>query len=406
PLTVRVTASGTDSSLSRMAALVAVAERARTRYTSLADRAARAYAPWVHILALVAFLGWLWVSQGDIRLSLNVAVAVLIITCPCALGLAVPAVMTAATGRLFRQGLLVKDGTALERLAEVDTVVFDKTGTLTTGKPVAELPDGLSADVLGVARSLGEGSGHPMAQALASALSDVPAVALDGVTECPGDGVCGLWAGTEVRLGRATWVGAEDPAERGPATWLRIGNDAPVQISFRDALRPGAADAVKALKAQGFGVMLLSGDGAAPVRDMARTLGIDDWQADVRPEDKSDVITALQTDGAKVLMVGDGLNDTVALAGAHVSLSPASALDAARVASDMVLLGQDLSVLGDALATARSAQVRIRENFAVATLYNAVAVPIALLGFATPLAAALAMSLSSISVSLNALRVR
>lgn len=403
-LTLQVTAAGKDSSLHRMAELVAVAENARSRYTSLADKAAALYAPGVHILALLTGLGWL-VYSTDLRLSLNIASAVLIITCPCALGLAVPAVVTAASGRLFRRGLLIKSGTALERLAEVDEVVFDKTGTLTLGQPVlinaAQIPE----DTMAVAVALANGSAHPLAQALAAAGGGVAPVTLEALREVPGHGVEGMWDGAHVRLGRADWVGATQGDTT--ATWLRIGTGRdPICFEFADALRPGAAEAVAGLKARGLKVSLLSGDVPAAVARVADALDIGDFRAECRPDQKAAHVAARSEAGHKVLMVGDGLNDTAALAGAHVSVSPASALDAARVASDIVLLGQDLSPLGDALDTARKSTKLIRQNFAISTVYNVIAVPLAIAGLATPLAAALAMSVSSITVSLNALRVR
>lgn len=406
PLDVRVTAAGEDSSLHRMAELVAVAESARNRYTSLADRAARIYAPGVHLLALAAFLGWLAATGGDIRLALNVAVAVLIITCPCALGLAVPAVTTAASGRLFKRGLLIKDGTALERLAEVDTVVFDKTGTLTLGMPEPTNLDRHPRRAVEVALALAEQSAHPLANALADSArkAGVTPAPLTGITEVPGYGVEGRWGEIPVRLGRAAWVGAD--AGGTTAAWLRLGDGAPMAFTFADRPRPGAEEAIAALKAQGMAVRLISGDAAGTVAELARRLAIDEWTAEALPEGKAALVQALAAEGRKVLMVGDGLNDTAALAAANVSISPATALDAARIASDIVLLGADLSPLGAALVTARKATRRIHENFAIAAGYNMIAVPIALAGFATPLAAALAMSASSITVSLNALRLR
>lgn len=401
PLTLRVTAAGRDSSLARLTALVAAAESARGRYTSVADRASRAYAPVVHLMALTSFLGWLWVTR-DARLSLNVAAAVLIITCPCALGLAVPAVVTAASGRLFRRGLLIKDGTALERLAEVDTVVFDKTGTLTMGTPRVAA-NALPPEAQPVAAALAAGSAHPLSRALAAALEVAPA-ALDDLREVPGYGVEGRWQGQLVRLGRADWTGAADDAP-GAATWLRIG-EAVHRVDFTDSLRPGAAEAVASLRAAGLRVLMLSGDGQGAVADIAARLAIPEWRAGVTPQDKAAAVAALTRSGARVLMVGDGLNDTAALASAHASISPASALDAARVASDMVLMGSSLAPVPEAVGVARAAARRIRENFALSILYNIVAVPFAVAGLATPLIAALAMSLSSISVTLNALRLR
>lgn len=406
PLSVRVSAVGRDTALHRIADLVAIAESGRANYNSLADRMARAYAPVVHILAAATFVVWFWISGGDARLSLNIAVATLIITCPCALGLAVPAVTTAASGRLFRKGLLIKDGTALERLAEVDTVVFDKTGTLTMGLPEPVDPDRLSRRDFEAALALAEASSHPLAKALAKAGRDrgLRAAPASDVTEVPGYGVEGTIRGARARLGRAAWVGAEGVGET--ATYLRLGSEAPMAIPFADSIRPGAEQAIAELRASGKRIILISGDAEAAVQAFAARIGIDEAIAEARPEDKARMIAGLAAEGRKVLMVGDGLNDTAALAGAHVSISPATALDAARVASDIVLMGKDLSALGDAARTAVSARARIKENFTISTIYNVVAVPVALLGFATPLAAALAMSASSITVSLNALRVR
>ncbi|MER5170853.1 heavy metal translocating P-type ATPase [Thioclava kandeliae] len=402
PLTVRLTAVGRDSSLHRMAQLVAAAESARTKYTTLAERATRAYTPLVHLLALSAFGGWLWAS-GDLRLALNIAASVLIITCPCALGLAVPAVVTAASGRLFRQGLLVKDGSALERLAEVDTVVFDKTGTLTTGLPEPADLEGLGETAGGVALALAAGSSHPLSQALAGALAargTMPA-ALDDLREVSGCGVEARYRGRIVRLGRADWVGAE-----GEGTWLCLGEGRVHRVRYRDRLREGAAEAVAALQDLGLSVRLLSGDTVPAVAALAERLGIADWQAAARPEDKARILADLASGGHPALMVGDGLNDTIALAQAHVSISPASALDAARTASDIVLLGRSLAPVAQAVVTARNARARIKQNFVISIGYNLVAVPLALCGLATPLAAALAMSASSITVSLNSLRMK
>ncbi|GGH27071.1 Cu2+-exporting ATPase [Cribrihabitans marinus] len=405
PLTIRACAVGQDTSLHRMADLVAIAESGRSRYTSLADSAAKLYAPGVHILSALSFLGWLLYS-GDLRTALNIAAAVLIITCPCALGLAVPAVTTAASGRLFRSGMLIKQATALERLAQVDTVVFDKTGTLTSGTPqLTNLAAHDRAD-LEVALALAEASAHPLSVALARAAREAgirPARVTD-ITEVPGYGTKGQWQGQEARLGRAGWTGADQGDVT--AAWLSIGGGAPTGFFYADALRPGAAEAVAGLQAAGKRVLLISGDTTGAVRGLGERLGITEWIAEALPRDKAHRVQALSDAGAKVLMVGDGLNDTAALAAAHVSISPASALDAARVASDIVLLGSDLSPIAEACGIARKATRRIRENFQIATVYNVIAVPLAVAGLATPLIAALAMSASSITVSLNALRLR
>ncbi|MDW3224479.1 MAG: heavy metal translocating P-type ATPase [Paracoccaceae bacterium] len=406
PLTLRASAVGPDTSLQRMAALVAVAESGRSRYTSLADRAAKLYAPGVHVISALAFLGWL-IWSGDMRVSLNIAAAVLIITCPCALGLAVPAVTTAASGRLFGKGLLIKNATALERLAEVDTVIFDKTGTLTTGKPHLSNWDRLTAKQRSVAYALAKGSSHPLSRAVAARATAErcePALLTD-ITEKPGWGTEAQLDGQTVRLGRPDWL-EMIPDGDGICAGLDMGDGVCRLLTFEDDARGGASETIEALKKLKVSVILLSGDRACVVSDFAFKLGVPEWHASMLPNEKAEFVDALSRDGRRVLMVGDGLNDTAALATAHVSISPAQALDAARAASDMVLLGQDLSPVAEAIVVARQSTRRIKENFRIATIYNVIAVPLAVAGMATPLIAALAMSTSSITVSLNALRVR
>ena len=405
PITLRATAVGRDTSLHQMAELVAIAESGRSRYTSLADRAAKLYAPGVHILAGLAFLGWLaW--SGDMRVALNIAAAVLIITCPCALGLAVPAVTTAASGRLFAKGLLIKNATALERLGEVDTVVLDKTGTLTLGVPQVTNWGALSPQDQALAMALAQGSAHPLSRAIV-AMADADRVSsrLTAPREVPGFGTQAEQSGSIVRLGRPDWIGI-DAGDAGLCAALQTADGCKVLITFQDAMRPGVDTLIERLAHMGTDLCLLSGDRPEAVESMAETLGIPEWRAGMLPRDKVAFIEGLRDQGSKVLMVGDGLNDTGALAAAHVSISPAQALDAARAASDIVLLGRDLSPVADAMATARLATRRIKENFQIATFYNIIAVPLAVAGFATPLIAALAMSSSSIVVSLNALRIK
>lgn len=404
-LTLKATAAGRDHSLSRLADLVALAEGHRNRYSSLADRAARIYAPGVHLLALAAFIGWLWITGGDVRFALNIAVAVLIITCPCALGLAVPAVVAAASGGLYRKGLLLKHGTALERLAEVDCVVFDKTGTLTEGSLKPEGLDQLPAPVAAVALALAQDTMHPLACAIATQLSgaDIHAARVDHTREHPGKGISAIWEGQEVRLGRPEWL--DQPAGEGTETVLKIGSDL-YRFTFRDQLRDEVPELARSLAAQGIELHILSGDTAVAVQNVAAELAVTDWQAAADPKAKVAYIETLSQRGRRVLVVGDGLNDTGALAAGHVSAAPATGLAAARVAADIVVLGNNLAPLASALQLARRARRRILENFAIAAGYNAIAIPLAVMGYATPLAAALAMSLSSLTVSLNALRVR
>jgi len=396
PLTIRAATVGGDTTLRKMVTMVDQAEAVRNRYTAIADRAAAIYAPAVHLLALAAFLGWM-VFSGDVRLSLNIAVAVLIITCPCALGLAVPAVSTTAAGRLFRAGLLVKDGTALERLAEVDTVVFDKTGTLTLP---AAARDAMDPETQSVALALTQNATHPVSQAIAASLDNVRPATLTDQQEHAGKGLSARYQGQEVRIGSGAWLGA------GKGTYIRIGTGPAQKIALRSQLREGAVDLVRAWQDAGLETHLVSGDDADETSRIAQALGIATWRADTKPTDKIAYIAALARNGAKVLMVGDGLNDTGALAAAYASVSPATAADASRAASDIVLLNDSLVPLIELPLVARAARARIKENFAISTLYNVIAVPIALAGFATPLIAAIAMSTSSLTVLLNALRLK
>lgn len=403
PLDVRVSAVGKDTFLHSLADLVAVAEEAKSRYNSLADRAAAIYAPAVHLIAFAAFVMWMYLSGGDVRYAMNIAVATLIITCPCALGLAVPAVSTVASGALFRNGLLVKHATALERLAEVDTVIFDKTGTLTMGKPKLLNGDDIAPLDLAIAAALATASAHPRSQAIADAAGqrDLPDVTITQISEDAGYGISGQWMGKRVALGRAEWVGAT-----GEGTMLAVQDRAPVAFTYQDTLRAGVADLLTHLKNRDLPVTLLSGDTQNNVAQFAHSLGLIDWRAGILPDEKAQFLDDLKANGKRVLMVGDGLNDTAALATAHVSIAPASALDATRVAADIVLVSPDVTRIEDGLRIARSARRRILENFGVAACYNTIAVPIAFFGFATPLSAAIAMSTSSIIVSLNALRTR
>ena len=399
PFQLRTTAVGEDTSLRQMAGLVALSEAGRNRYTALADQAARIYAPGVHLLALVAFLGWIAVN-GDVRHALNVAVAVLIITCPCALGLAVPAVNTAAVGRLFSKGFLVKSATALERLAEVDTVVLDKTGTLT----LAGTGDGmgaLSPQEQGVAVALANASAHPVSREIARQLRHVAPATLRDVTEVDGCGVEGWMGDTMVRLGRADWLGSDFSG-----TGLAIGDAPPVPLGLVERLRPGAREVVDEFQKSSLAVEILTGDDGPAAARIAETLGIADVMPSVPARDKLRYLGDLSADGRRVLMIGDGLNDTGALAAAHASIAPSSALDAARNAADIVVLGQDFSQLPVLRRVAIGARRLSIQNFAIAALYNMIAIPIAVSGFATPLMAALAMSTSSITVLLNAQRIR
>lgn len=402
PLTVRATARVQDSLVAEMARLLEAGQQTRGRYVRLADRAAALYVPVVHGLAVAVLFGGL-VFGLDVHAAATNAIALLIITCPCALGLAVPAVQIVATSRLFRAGLLVKSGDALERLAEADTAVFDKTGTLTVGHPVLMNAREVSPTDLALAASLARASRHPLSRALAEAAGSGPVAA--EVKEIVGQGLEAIVGGETVRLGRAAWVGADATGASASELWLRRGSAVPVRFAFEDRLRSDAGQTVAALRQRGVAIEMLSGDRDAPTAAVAAAVGIADWRATSEPKQKAERLEALRTRGHRALMVGDGLNDAAALSLAHVSISPGTAAEASRAASDMVLQGEALAPIVEAVDVARGARRLVFQNFAFAAVYNAAAVPLAALGLVTPLIAAVAMSASSLIVMLNALRL-
>ena len=399
-LTLRATAASEDSSLAAIARLIEAGAQSRSRYVRLADRAAALYVPVVHLAALATFAGG-WALGLEPREALIRAIALLIVTCPCALGLAVPAVQIVASARLFRKGVLVKSGAALERLAEVDHVVFDKTGVLTEGRP--GLID-TSAAVIAMAAPLARASNHPMSRAVARAAGDGP-VASD-VVEHAGLGVEGLIGGRRARLGRAAFVGVSTLRSVETELWFGFEDGPKVRLRFSDTLRPDAARAIAALHARGLAVEILSGDQASVVEAIARTVGVTTWRAGLLPAEKAEAVDHLAALGRKVLMVGDGLNDAAALARAHAAIAPGSAIEASQNAADLVLTDDALMAVVDAIDVARSARRRALENFGFAGLYNVIAAPAAMLGLINPFVAALAMSGSSLVVTVNALRLR
>ena len=394
---VRVSAIGQNTRLHQIAQLVETAETARNRYTSLADRAAQIYAPAVHLLALATFAGWMFWTQ-DVRHALNIAIAVLIITCPCALGLAVPAVSTAAISRLYRLGFLVKSGTALERLAEVKTVVLDKTGTLTRPDFSFEL-NAFDPEDLSIAKALAQSSAHPLSQALNQYLQDQSPADLSEITEIKGCGVSGYFGQTPVALGKADWL-----TGAGTGLALKIGHDIHA-LPFQETLRSGVRGMVEGLQDAALRLEILSGDTAEKTQTLAQSLGIDRFKSGVSPEDKQSCIADIAAEANCPCMIGDGLNDTIALASAHASIAPGEALDAARNAADVIVIDETMEKIPQLFSISRKAVSLSRQNFGIAIAYNAIAIPIAILGYATPLAAALAMSLSSITVLINAARV-
>jgi Cu2+-exporting ATPase len=398
PIRVRVTASGERTVLAGIMRLVEAAEHGRSRFVALADRVARAYAPVVHLTALFTFIGWIMLGGLAWDRALVVATAVLIITCPCALALAVPVVQVVATTRLMKSGVLLLSPTALERLAHIDHVVFDKTGTLTLGR--LELVDVPDREALAFAAGLAANSRHPLAKALSRARPEIAPA--EGVVERPG---LGLQQG-DARLGSARFCGIAHPPEDGRAElWLARPGQPPVRFAFADRLRPDARAAIEALQQHGLAIELLSGDRSHAVAAVAAEAGIRISQAEVSPAGKAEHLATLARQGKRVLMIGDGLNDAPALAAAQASISPASASEATQNAADAIFQGDSLRVVPEILAVARHAERTMRQNLGLALVYNLAAVPLAIAGAVTPLIAAVAMSSSSLLVIGNALRL-
>ncbi len=400
PVDVRVTAAGQGTTLAEIARLMEASGQVRSAYVRIADRASRLYAPAVHTLAALTFAGWMLAGAG-VHQSLVIAIAVLIITCPCALGLAVPVAQVVACSALMKHGVMVKDGSALERLATVDRALLDKTGTLTMGRP---LPDpailgALPRDAAAVALGLASHSRHPLSRALVEALGarGVTPAALTDVQEEAGQGVHAQWNGVAVALHRPE-------AASGMATALDIAGQPTRLIAFADRVRPETDAALAQLRALGIEPTILSGDNAAAVAEVARETGLA-AQGAASPADKQAAIARLQAAGHKVLMAGDGLNDGPALSAANASIAPGTASDVGRQTADFVFLGDSLTALPRTIRAARRTMRVVQENFVLAIGYNVLAVPLAMAGYVTPLIAAAAMSTSSLIVIANSLRL-
>jgi Cu2+-exporting ATPase len=446
PLVVRVAKAAEDSLLADIVRLMEKAEQGQAKYVRLAEKVARLYTPVVHLLALVTFLWWVFVAGLAWQESLMIAVTVLIITCPCALGLAVPVVQVLATSLLMKRGILVKTGDAFERLAAIDTLLLDKTGTLTLGRPSLENislatreageegkgegggaeaktfqggnhphPDPLPLAGEGVERwhqlaaSLASRSHHPLSKALAEAWTGevMPLSVPLSVSEHPGQGLEAQHDGHVYRLGSRSWCNAPSSGDAVQLElWLAEDGKPLARFAFADPLRVDAKDVLARLRELGLRLVLLSGDRKEAVDHAAAQLGLTEAEGEMKPTDKFARLEKLKAEGRRVGMVGDGLNDAPVLAGADVSLSPATAIDMAQNAADIVFMGEKLEPVLTAVKTARFSQVLVRQNLFLAILYNVVAVPLAMLGHVTPLVAAIAMSSSSLVVIGNAFRLR
>jgi copper-transporting P-type ATPase V len=424
-LTLRATAVGADTALAQLVRLVEEAQAGKAPVQRLADRVAGAFVPFVIVLALVTFVGW-WLLADDPAGGLQAAVAVLIIACPCALGLATPTAILVGTGRAASLGILVKGPEALERSREVDTVVFDKTGTLTEGTmALTDVVAGAGEDereLLERVAAVEAGSEHPVGRALADGATErglVPPPA-EGFRALPGLGARAVVGGTEVLVGRRALLDQEgvtipddvasavDDLEAQGRTVVLAAWDGEARglLGVADTVAPGAAEAVAAVRALGADLLLLTGDNARTAAAVAAEVGIDEVRAEVLPADKAAEVARLQGEGRTVAMVGDGVNDAPALVQADLGIAIGSGTDVAQESADLTLLRSDVGAVATALRLARRTYRTILQNLGWAFLYNVAALPLAAFGVLNPVVAGAAMAFSSVSVVLNSLRLR
>ena len=405
PLTVRVEKAAEDSLLADVVRLMEKAGQGQAAYVQIADKAARLYTPVVHTLAALAFLGWIFLGGIDWQDALLIAVTVLIITCPCALGLAVPVTQVLATGRLFKNGILVKSGDALERLSKIDMAIFDKTGTLTLGQPV--LQGAYDPHILQKAASLASHSRHPLSKALVNAYNG-RLLEVGDMQEIPGQGLEGTIEGKLVKLGNRSWCGAEkrENQDHTLELWYAQAGQEPVRFVLKDVLRSDAKATLEKFGQDKIDTVLLSGDRETVVKDIASASGIKIFYSGKKPTEKYDLLEDYKSKGHKVLMVGDGLNDAPVLAAADISIAPGTAIDMAQNAADIVFMGENLAPVYEAYQISKLSQKLVRQNFALAVIYNICVIPMALAGMVTPMIAALAMSGSSLIVIANSFRIK
>jgi Cu2+-exporting ATPase len=408
PLVVRVDRLGAETRLAAIVRLLDRAQSEKPRVAQLADRAAAWFVGLLLLITVIVGLAWYVIDPSKL---LWIVVSVLVVTCPCALGLATPAALTTATGRLTRLGLLSTRGHALEALARATDMVFDKTGTLTEGRlrvsRVVPRAGRQAAEVSALAAALEAGAEHPVARALRAGVA-VGLVAGE-IRNTPGQGVAGTIAGRVYRLGAPYFVAPDalPPHAESGESWVALADADGLLAWFAlaDTPRVDAAQSIALLQRQGLRVHLLSGDTQGAVQAAACQLGIADWRAAAVPEDKLAYVQALQQQGRIVAMVGDGINDAPVLAAAQVSIAMGEGADVAQAAADMVMLGGRLTALADGVALARKTRRVIAQNLAWALGYNLVAIPAAAFGLVTPWMAGIGMSASSLLVVLNALRL-
>ncbi len=422
-LIVQATRVGQDSTLSRIIEMVYGAQVSRAPIQRLVDRVSSIFVPVVLAIAAVTFLAW-WSHTGNVAPALVAAVSVLVIACPCALGLATPTAIVAGTGAAARAGILVRDVDALERLSQVDTVVFDKTGTLTQGRPevVEILAYGVERNVvLQLAASVQQGSVHPLAKATCTAADarNLPRDSLTDFNNVTGQGVAGQVAGQRVLVGNADWVASHsidiaDLRKSLAAYEARLWTAVVVAragvaigiLAFSDPLRATSGQAVAQLQSRGLRVMLLSGDSTTIALRVAQELHIDEAEGRVLPEGKLQRVRELQSQGQHVAMVGDGLNDAPALAEADVGIAISGGTDVAQHTARVVLMRPDPALVVGVFQVARATLAKIKQNLFWAFIYNCIGLPLAAFGRLNPMFAGLAMALSSVSVVSNSLLLR
>ncbi len=421
-LRIEVNAIGPQSMLARIVALVESAQAAKAPVQRLVDRAAAVFVPVVLVISALTFIGW-WISAGDPAGGLMAAVSVLVIACPCALGLATPAALTAGMGAAARAGILIRDADALERARKIDLAIFDKTGTLTEGKPtVTELvPIGIEeTELLTLAASAQRGSEHPLARAILDRARGLTLTTLDEFASRTGSGILARVGGRRVAIGNhrlMAELGIDDAGaaarrlDASGGTVVRVAalEPAPVLlglIRLDDAIRPTARDGVAALHALGIQSMLLSGDSAAPAEAIAAAAGIDRVKAGVLPDGKAAEIARLKAEGMAVAMIGDGVNDAPALAAADLGIAIATGSDLAVATAGITLMRPDLRLVADAIGISRATYAKIRQGLFWAFIYNLVGLRLAAAGLLNPMIAGGAMAFSSVSVVANALLLR
>jgi len=402
PIKLRIKALADDTLLGEIIKLIEAAEQGRSRYVRVADQVSRYFTPVVLFLSITTFTLWYFIWHASFNTSLLNSIALLIITCPCALGLAVPVVQVLASSRLMAGGIIVKSPDALEKLSQINHIVFDKTGTLTEGRPQINNKELIDDKEFEVISSLASFSKHPLCKQIAS-----NNLSFDNVEEIKGQGLTAKFKGEVVKLGSRSLCNVTGTSnDFYLEMWYKRGEKTPTRLTFLDKLRPDVKETLQAFKELGIQIDILSGDRREAVAEVAKELGINNHQSGVSPKQKYEYLKSLADSGKKVLMVGDGLNDAAALKAAFISISPSTSLEITQTNSDIIFQGPKLMPIVESFKVSIKSTKLVKENFCLALLYNALTVPLAMLGYVNPIVAAVTMSTSSIIVVLNSLRVK